>query len=269
MNTITLVAYNRPSYTAKVLNALIKCHNIWEYFDRLIISVDAGSNHVFDLCASAAEDISSMGILETHVYRNAVNVGVAGNPYLALQRAFEEHRSDFNLAIEDDALLMPDVCRLASWFQREHGGPLSQYFLMSLCNHNEYKTGLPHEIFEATYNTAPFAYCMSKYQWHIAKAHWNAKQIPPTGWDYSMSMAMSFLRLRCLHPTLSRCKNIGREGGVHETPETFDRTQSDISYSDGSYSGDYKVEAFLSAGRVRETPSWAVQDRVQLWGGKK
>lgn len=266
MNTITLVAHKRPSYTAKVLNALVKCHNIWEYFDKLIISVDPGDDRVFELCTAAASDLASMGILETHVYQNVTNFGVAGNPQIALQRAFEEHQSDFNLAIEDDATLMPDACRLADWFRREHGGPLSQYFIMSMCNHNEYAMGgPPHELIETTYNTSPFAYCMSKYQWHIAKAHWNTKRIPPTGWDYSMSMAMTLLRLRGLHPTLSRCKNIGREGGVHETPETFDKTQANIQYVGDLYLGDYKIEGRLSAGRMQEVPNWAVLEYRTLF----
>lgn len=260
MNTITLVAHNRPSYTANVLNALIRCHGVWTYFDKLIISVDPGSEHVFDLCVAAAEDISSMGILETHVYRNSMKAGVAGNPQLALQRAFELHESDFNMAIEDDALLSPDACRLADWFRRNHGGPLSPYFLMSLCNHNEYKDGAPSEIRETTYITSPFAYCMSKYQWHITKAHWNAKELTPTGWDYSVSLAMHLLRLRGLHPTLSRCQNIGREFGAHETPETFDKTQKDIVYSNGEFDGDFVLDKWLPDSDLRKIPAWAITE---------
>ncbi len=264
MRTITLVAHNRPSYTAKVLKALISCHNIWNYFDKLIISVDPGDDRVFDLCEAAAKDISQMGILDTYVYRNSINAGVAGNPQLALQRAFEEHRSDFNLAIEDDALLTPDAAWLADWFYREYGGELSPYFILSLCNHNEYRSGEPGELIECTYNTSPFAYCMSKHQWHIAKAHWNAKVTPPSGWDYSMSLAMVLLRLRGLHPTLSRCKNIGREGGVHETPETFDKTQSNVVYSSGDYSGRYNICSVVD-GVVGLMPHWGRAELLRLW----
>lgn len=269
MNTITLVAYNRPSYTAKVLNALVKCEDIWMYFDKLIISIDPGDDRVFELCEAAAKDISSMGLLDTHVCQNSFVAGVAGNPQLALQRAFEEHQSDFNLAIEDDAVLSPDAAKLADWFHCQHGGPLSPYFLMSMCNHNEFKNGAPGAIYETTYNTSPFAYCMSKYQWHIAKAHWNAKQTHPNGWDYSMSLAMTLLRLRGLHPALSRCQNIGREGGVHETPETFDMTQNGIVYSSGQYTGEFSIDSYVEDKKVGSIPHWAADEYRLIWGNHK
>ena len=246
MNTVTIVAYNRPTYTMESIRALAEtiCHYGKNFFDLLIFSIDPGNRDVFTLCEAAGKILAEEGIIDCKIYRNVQKFGVAGNPQIALQRAFEEHGSDFNLAIEDDASLKPDAVRLAAWFKENYGGPLSEYMLMAMCNHNP--GGLtdprlvnnPAIISEATFITSPFAWCCSKHQWPFFKYVWNKKQKPPNGWDWSMSYHMRLCHKLTLHPMLSRCQNIGREGGANETPETFDKTQLNIVYSDGSYDGE-------------------------------
>ncbi len=80
--------------------------------------------------------------------------------------------------------------------------------------------------------TSPFAWAISRANWEILSPYWNAKEHYPMGWDFSLTYFMrmrGMLAVSCVH---SRCQNIGREGGVHETPETFDKTQLGLTYSE-------------------------------------
>jgi hypothetical protein len=67
---------------------------------------------------------------------------------------------------------------------------------------------------------------------------------------------MRLARSRALHPVLSRCKNIGREGGVNETSDTFDKTQTNLAYSDGEYCGHYKIVGRIPDAELAKFDDW-------------
>ena len=270
MRTITLVAYDRPGYVARAIGAmteaLLKLDD--RIFDKLIFSIDPGNVEVSRVCEHAAEVLSSGGVIECITYKNVQRFGVAGNALVALSRAFEEHGSDFNLHLEDDACLIPDAAILAKWFDEAHGGPLSDYLLMAMCNHRDFGHGKnpgdvpndPELMAESAHIPAPFAWCASKYQWSFIRDSWDKKTVPPTGWDWSLSFAMRLGRKRALHPVLSRCRNIGREGGTHESPMTFDSTQLGIAYSDGNYAGPYRVAVRIPDSELLKLDPWMLPE---------
>ena len=271
MNTLTIVAHKRPEYTADAITAAVSAmvHDSLEegFIDKIIFSIDPGNEDVTTVCHKASQILSDNGIAECVVYVNTMKFGVAGNSLLALARAFEEHRSDFNVAIEDDAMLRPDALVLASWFLKNYGGPLSEYTLMSMCNHRDFGRGQqnaipddPSYVVETPFISSPFAWCMSNHQWPFVKSSWNKKKCAPTGWDFSLSYAMRLERRRALHPVVSRCKNIGREGGENQTPESFDRTEADVLFSDGEYPGPYKVVARLEDDELMRLNDWMMPE---------
>ena len=272
MNTITLIAHNRPSYTAQTIMGLTEAllNTVNPVFDKLIFSIDPGNSEVVDVCEKAAEVLANGSVIECVVYVNKGRlsddgtIAVATNTELALMRAFEENDSDFNLSIEDDAVLTPDATLIAEWFLRCHGGPTSGYLLMSMCNHRDFGRNRnpgtipndPSYIAEAAHITSPFAWCLSRYQWPFVRDSWNKKIKFPMGWDWSLSYAMRLEKKRALHPVLSRCRNIGREGGVHESVETFDHSQLGLTYSDGTYSGDYRIVARIPDSELEQLDPW-------------
>jgi hypothetical protein len=282
MRTITLVAHNRHVYTAQALNglalALLKGAELeQEPFDRLIVSIDPSKDGKVDLateqvCEKMAKLMSEGGLCECTLYTNKVHLGVGGNHLITLQRAFEEHDSDFNLMIEDDAVLTEDAISLANWYWMEHGQPLSDYLLISMCNHRAFGRennpgGIPNNpsfIVESPYITAPFAWATTRWQWPFIKATWNRKELPPNGWDFSLSFYMRITRKKGIHPILSRCRNIG-EFGQNETPESFHRTQDGIIVSDGSYIGNYKVVGTLPHEELQKLDDWMVSEEWRLF----
>ena len=276
MNTITLIVHDRPVYTAKAISALAEAllKPNESVFDLLIMSVDPGCGEVAEVCDRAAQALTESGVIECAVYLNAPRQSasptdaVAENELLALSRAFDEHGSEYNLSLEDDAALTPDAALLADWFYRGHGGPLSDYLLMAMCNHRDFGRGKnpgdvpddPSYIAEAAHIAAPFAWCLSRWQWPFVRDSWNKKVVNPSGWDWSLSYAMRLAKKRSLHPILSRCKNIGREGGVHESVESFDQSQGGLVYSNGTYEGNYKIVVRVPDSELQRLEPWMLSE---------
>ena len=69
----------------------------------------------------------------------------------------------------------------------------------------------------------PWGWAVTREIWkRWFKPNWNCKTVPPLGWDRSLGYIIQKNGLKCLRPRMSRVRNIGREGGVYETPEHFD-----------------------------------------------
>ena len=276
MNTVSIVAHSRPLYTRQVISGLIGAlAKLPErFFDLLIFSIDPGYPEVLDVCESGAKVLAKSDLIDCEVVVNAPSRfgapidAIAANVGGALHRAFETHDSSFHVSLEDDAVLTPDSLLLARWFHEAHGGPLSDYSLFSFCNHRDYGRGQQPEIPESDPSlvaesariTSPFAWSLTRWQWPMVAESWNSKICFPRGWDYSLSLAMRLNRQRALHPVLSRCRNVGREGGTNETASSYDETQGNLIYSDGSYAGPYRVAVRIPDPELEQLDDWMVAE---------
>jgi hypothetical protein len=256
MNTITLVAKDRPEYLIECLSHLVKAilEDEHDFFDRIIICLEPGNDAVLAICQSVGELLAD-GLMNVEIYQNL---------------AFDEYQSDFNLHLEDDACVAPDALRVLRYFKEHFEGPVSRYTLFSMCNHRAFgkQEGIPLDpsmMAESRLITSPFAWAMSKHQWPFVKDSWNKKQEPPNGWDFSLSFALCTAGRRTLHPFLSRCKNIGRLNGVHETYESFDKTQVGLEHSDGTYRGLYRVAARLPDSELFKIEDWMRTELYASW----
>ncbi len=270
MKTITFTAYNRPECTAQALQALYEALARAPFFDKLIISIDPGNNQVEGVCETFAQFFSDVGLIDCDMHVNKVLFDASGNALVSLQRAFDMLDSDFNLHLEDDAIISPDALHMVQWFYESWGGPLSDYTLMSLCNHRDFGKGQHPDLeddqsymVESAFITAPFAWCASRFQWPFIKTHWNRKELPPNGWDWSLSMAMSLECRKSLHPTLSRCRNIGIVG-QNSNERIFKATQEGLKYSDGEYSGTYKIVGRIAPGPM-VIENWAQTEFARMF----
>ena len=276
MKTITMIAHDRPAYTAQAIGALAEALVKLDEptFDELIFSIDPGNDEVVRVCERASQTLAESGVVECSVYVNAPRQSasptdaVAENELLALGRAFEDRDSDFNLSLEDDAVLTSDAALLAKWFWECNSGPASDYTLMSMCNYANFGHGAnpggipddPSYMAETLGITSPFAWCLSRWQWPFIRDHWNKKVVNPSGWDWSLRYAMNVAGKKSLHPVLSRCKNIGREGGVHESPDSFDKSQVGLACSDGTYAGPYKIVARIPDSELAKLEPWMLPE---------
>jgi hypothetical protein len=271
MLSITLVAFKRPEYTSQALAALSCCGGLTR-FDRLFISIDPG----FDAVGVVCRDWATRLPIPVEVAVNGAALGVAGNPLRAYSRAFDESGSDFNVAIEDDAVLSPDALELALWFYDRHAGG-GRYSFLNLCDHYDYrgagrnKRAVPErpELLAETSNlSAPFAWCLPRREWGFVRANWNANSRSIPGWDWSLRFAMRMESKVALTPVLSRCRNIGRLDPTHETNETF-WVQTGLQYSDGSYTGDYTIVNPMGDNELRRIEKWMLPELPRYFSGRR
>ncbi len=140
---------------------------------------------------------------------------------------------EFNVALEDDAVLSPDALEFAEWFYALPNR--SEYVYCSLGDphyrteralENEYRD--VHEC-RSIYTSA---WCFTKFEWAWMREWWNRHLRTQVGWDWSLAYAMETHNKRSLYPLVSRAKNIGRVG-VHSYPEFFDEKIAPARGSDG------------------------------------
>lgn len=279
MKTISLVACNRPMLAVKALSSIALALASYEEhtYDKLIVSIDPFGCGLIDqkvlmVCEETLGVITEAGLIDCELYTNVKQLGPGGNHVVSLQRAFEEHGSDFNVQVEDDALLMVDALKLADYFHDVHCGINSRYTLMSMCNHRAFGRGdnpgnvpdLPEFLVESVYITSPFAWALGKHQWPFVKATWDRKETEPNGWDWSLSYYMNKTKRVALHPVLSRCANVGQVG-TNETVESFEQTQKGLLYSDGSEHGEFFVAGRIPFEELGQQADWVIKEDRRMF----
>jgi hypothetical protein len=271
MLSITLVAFKRPAYTSQALEALSCCRGL-RRFERLFISIDPGFDAVGAICREWGKRLP----IAVEVTVNAEPLGVAGNPLRAYSRAFDEAGSDFNVAIEDDAVLSPDALELALWFY-ERRATASRYSFLNLCDHYDYRgegrnkravLDSPELLAETSNLSAPFAWCLPRREWGFVKANWNANSRSIPGWDWSLRFAMRMESKIALTPVLSRCRNIGRLDPTNETKETF-WVQTGLRHSDGRYTGEYTVVNPIEDHELRRIDKWMLPELPRYFSTRR
>lgn len=255
--TVALIAYNRPSYLKEALTALENCRGFQQIVDRVVCSVDDAPGQGTRCYHHLKRwEKSRRGILEVVVDGQPHKRGIVGNTVLAMKRAFDLGAENV-LMLEDDAVLKPDALLLAEWFCSLEANDVLAF---SLAAHGD-KGGVRQDEYPASiseYNliTCPFGYVVNKRHWEFLKKIWCNKNYHPCGWSWSMTYAARLHGFKFMAPWLSRCENIGREAGTNETPETWDATQRGMKFSDGTYTGDYRIIRTISDDETRKIDDW-------------
>lgn len=269
MRTIAILLHSRPELLTSATNALIDCQNL-SNFDRLIFSIDPGhpmSSACKEAARATAKALEDYGIIECSVLQAPKHMGLVKHPITVLTHAFETLGTDLHIQLEDDSVLKPDGLRLALWFE-QNSKYMPDALLMSMCNHRAFGKGQqkqipendPSIIVESPYITSPFAWALNKENWPLAQKYWGFKKCAPTAWSFSLSMGMRISRKVGLHPALSRCANVGRDGGVHETPETFDASQVGLTFREEPYDGPYSLRARVDRKDLQMYDDWMASE---------
>jgi hypothetical protein len=226
MKTITVLAWRRPEYTKRCLEALAKCRGVENY--RVSVSVDGPIECPLTNNAAAVAFDAMVG-----VSRWPDNLGVAEHPVRAFDIAFA-CGSDFHVSIEDDCLLAPDALKLADWFYAHPNR--DQWAFLNLGHIQGDGWDHPMEVCESSQIVSPWCWAFTRESWAKIRPYWNQKVQVPQGWDWSLSYTMALNGWTSLYPYLSRAYNIGKEGGVHTVPSAYDAELGFMSWSgDGTH----------------------------------
>jgi Glycosyltransferase like family 2 len=219
--TITVAAWRRPKYLLQVLESLDVALRLCPEYSpaQITIGIDHSGSQEQD-------EVNDVAKWLTYRYPNVKiinwldHLGVSEAPRRLLQYTFTELKSDFNLHLEDDTVLSPDALRLVCWYSADCYFTEHAYFPF-LCLHSrstEITTDPSALTIRQDFGVWGWACHTMSWRTWIAP-YWNHKRERPIGWDYSLSHTMNYYRLPAISPALSRVRNIGREGGVYQTPE--------------------------------------------------
>ena len=250
MKTISVIAYNRPAYLRRVLEALAKCRGVNKY--EVFVSVDEAGGQQDSL--RVAHDYHHPN---KHVLFQVRKEGVDRHPQLVYQHVFGPHiKSDFNVMLEDDTVPSPDALELADWFC-EHGKEYACLLLHNFSTGAEDPNAL-HELMRFN----PWGWGCTREIWNRWFApNWNCKRYEAKGWDWSLGYVIQTNGLKALQPNLSRTLNIGREGGVYETPVHFDSFHGSTVAHSGSAS-EYRISARLPEKyQNTEVEQWVIHEQ--------
>ena len=266
MLTIALVAYRRPFYLKKVMEAIEGCQEFSTSVDRIVCSVDEASNRGQGCYKMLSEWNPGRPV---QVLGHGKRRGIVGNTILAMKEAFDVGSQNV-LMLEDDAVLSPDALRISRWFCEGDLPTILAFGLSAHMDSTEDDRFDAGAVWEYNFLPCPFAYVVKLEHWPFLLKNWCCKNFHPCGWSWSMTFAARKAGLRYLAPRLSRCKNIGRELGENESEASWLKSQTGHCYSNGDYQGKYSVRKTLSDedARTMEDPWMQAelrQDAKQLW----
>jgi hypothetical protein len=236
MRVVAVLAYNRPDYLEKCLEALSECRGAEEW--GVLVSVDGPCGQ---------QPMPSFKVpknLSVEVARHQANQGIDRHNALCASGVFDNlEKADFMVMLEDDALLTPDALELAygyySWPRRD------DYLFMSIGDPKYAKGPATDEeyaqLVEERYGIYTSAWCFTKDSWTKMRSVWNHPMRTQLGWDWSLSTSMHSNGWKSIYPVVSRARNIGRVG-VHAYAEWFDQNVAPARCSDGRPISEVKVK---------------------------
>lgn len=227
MKSIVVIAHRRPEYLRKCLHAIRTCRAIEGWFVAINVDGPETDPQVIQ-CQEVAFEFQS--VYGACCYISEVNDGVNKNNFIGIHREFIG-AVDAVLVVEEDVILAPDALQLCDWF-------------LTHPERDNYACLLLHAFSEQPQDPVAMQECMRFCPWGWLVTHemwerwfkpnWNCKKVPPFGWDWALGYIIQKHGLKSLRPRMSRVRNIGREGGVYETPEHYDSFHGRNLVHDGS-----------------------------------
>lgn len=229
MRTITLCAYRRPDYLSQVLDSLQVARVFAPEYEisRVVIGIDGGGE---ESVREIAERNAERSPFKTEVISWPRHLGVSEHPRRLLQYAYTELNSEFNLHLEDDTVLSPDALRLCAWYEQQITSGERSFHL--LCLHSLSRSYDRADCVRLRHDFGAWGWAADHMQWwNWLAPYWNHRREEPLGFDWSLTDTIQQRGLKVVSPVLSRVRNIGREGGEHQTPEGYDRDMEGLVWA--------------------------------------
>lgn len=213
---IVFTAYNRPDYLRQTLSS-------W----RDVRGVDQVSMHMF--LEPSQERLAMVQVVEQcglpiELHLNSSKQGVLHNPWQAMQWSFSQTAADFTILAEDDIIVSSDVLEYFELACKSFGPQKA----LGVCS---YTANLGEDKFHVklvqNFEVLIWGTWRDSWESHIRDTwdhDYSTNSGTPgqnAGWDHNLSR-LSKTVLPFVHPEVSRCKHIGREGGTHMTSSWFD-----------------------------------------------
>lgn len=212
MGAIGMTAYRRPEYTKRVLDGLASNPQVGEY--TLFAACEPGYPEVVDL-------FETINFMEWNLWLNNEVVGCNVNTYYAWRLAFLSG-VDFAIYLDDDTVPAPDFLDYMEWAATEYADD-PEIFAVGGYNKTDARPEQYHHVIARPWQNS-WGIGTWRDRWQEMDADWNFDYQHGMTWDTYCAEFIKGDRLM-IYPVLARIQNIGKYGGAHNDPATFDETQ--------------------------------------------
>lgn len=249
MKTITFPVGYRPNYLIEFLNCLEK-QNLDGY---TIFCSAENSPECIKILQMSGMDLNI--VYKPNSIGKQNHAGARDNMFNVLNTAFNAG-STFNLHLEDDFLLAPDVVDLANWYYdnyKERPMTYISYGMFGFGSHgNDYTVLEEVPFFEG------LGWCAFKENWETCyKKAWYDTELakkyfgPSHGWDWSVQAFFKEYGYKALRPLINRTQHNGRIGGTCCTVQHHDKHYTPLKWNQTE-----RVTEFKIVGKSEETEEW-------------
>ena len=236
--TITITSWRRPFYLRQVIESL-RQNDTTGYTLYVALEPD-GLPETLNVARSAAE------FVDTRILVNSKQLGVRENPFNLLTYVFEHEGSQGNVYLEEDTVVAADALRLANWYFEKVDK--SNLLSLHLCHYESDSEKVRDLFVGKEFNSLGIV--MTRQQWERwYRTYWHddviTKKVFPDliGWDWAMRAVLALHEgLGTLMPRCVRSNHIGREGGVHCTPEFHDERFASLRMNEDPDVSHYRIE---------------------------
>jgi hypothetical protein len=169
---------------------------------------------------------------------NRTRLGVAGNPWHAMQTGFR--LADFVILAEEDTPVSTDVLEYFAWARNWYRDVDS---VKAICAHQIGEPlGEERDVMRSTH-FSPVVWGTWKDTWDVwFRDRWGG----PNGWDAQVNSVLRKIGCNVIIPARSRSQHIGEYGGAHCTPAYFPHTVS------RSWQAEYGPQSYRELARVQQ-----------------
>ena len=238
MRTITFPVGYRTNYLTNFLTYL-KNYDLSDY--QIICSVE-NSPPCIDILENCGLPIKILR--KAHSSDVKSHAGARDNMYNVLSHAFSLG-TEFNVHLEDDFVLSPDVFSLADWYYRTFKDKPLTYMSYGLFNHES--RGDDYAALEVINVFEGLGWCTFQEGWKLcfdknwyddtyAKKHFNSY-----GWDWAVSGAFLEFGWKGVRPLIARTNHDGRFDGTCCTVEHHDKHYGSLKWNQTQRIREFKL----------------------------
>jgi hypothetical protein len=225
------VGGGRPEYLMETLASWAKVRGIEDA--TLIFLVEPGHQRARAICHFFKFARQSL------VSENRERLGVAGNPWHAMQTGFR--LADFVILAEEDTPVSTDVLEYFAWARERYRNVPR---VRAICAHQiGQPLGDAHDVMRSKH-FSPVVWGTWVDVWRtFFRDHWGG----PQGWDAQVNTLLkASYGSQVVIPARSRSQHIGEYGGAHCTPAYFPHTVS------RSWQAEYGPQSYRELARVQQ-----------------
>jgi len=244
--TIAITCYKRPELLKGLLESIAQAD--LTHVVRFVVSVDWHSDEMFmRMCDVFRQSVGDLGARGCRLCKQAYRLGIHNHNRWLINEAFNAHKAEAVVMLEEDCVVAPDALNFAWWALQQNGA------IVNLGG--KWSDGVRHAV-RGTHLIESAGWAVTRENWQQIEPYWNGKMRMPVGWDWSLSYLCYVRGWDTIDPLVARVKNVGRTNGTYQTAADYDLDRANVVLA----TGIPKEYTLLEGEPDRTWPEWVKEE---------